>query len=80
MKKFFTLITIAIAITACTNDDRYTWDDDFADRTATDTINIGIRWNGTSVTGSSFMTCMADSLNTSSMERSPSERCFPEAP
>ena len=50
MKKILALLTIAAAITACTNDDRYTWDDDFADRTATDTINIGIRWNGTSVT------------------------------
>lgn len=44
MKKFFTLVTIAIAIAACTNDDRYTWNDDFADRTATDTINIWIGW------------------------------------
>jgi hypothetical protein len=44
MKKFFALITIAIAIAACTNDDRYTWNDDFADRTDTDTINIRIGW------------------------------------
>ena len=45
MKNIFVLLTIAVAIAACTNDDRYTWDDDFADRTATDTINIWIGWS-----------------------------------
>ena len=50
MKKILALLTIAAAMTACTNDDRYTWDDDFADRTATDTVTIGISWNGSSVT------------------------------
>lgn len=50
MKKILALFAIAAAITACTNDDRYTWNDDFADRTATDTITIGISWKGSSVT------------------------------
>ena len=45
MKKILAFLAIAAAITACTNDDRYTWNDDFADRTATDTINIWIGWN-----------------------------------
>ena len=49
MKKFFALVTIAIAIAACSNDDRYTWDDDFADRTATDTLRIEICWNADNV-------------------------------
>ena len=44
MKKILPLLTIAAAFAACTNDDRYTWDDDFADRTATDTVNIWIGW------------------------------------
>jgi hypothetical protein len=53
MKKLFLFFTIAIALTACTNDDRYTWEDDFADLTATDTVRIAIAWAGSSasVTG-----------------------------
>lgn len=50
MKKILALFTIAAAITACVNDDHYTWNDDFADLTDTDTISIGINWNGSTVT------------------------------
>lgn len=44
MKKIFALLAMTAAFVACTNDDRYTWNDDFADRTATDTINVRIGW------------------------------------
>jgi len=56
MKKILVLFTIAVALLACTNDDQYTWDDDFADLTATDTINIAITWDGAtaSVSGDSY--------------------------
>lgn len=51
MKKTFALLTIAATLmTACANDDQYSWDEDFADLTATDTISIGIAWNGAAVT------------------------------
>jgi len=49
MKKILALITIAAATIGCTNDDRYTWDDDFADLTSTDTVSIAVSWNGNSV-------------------------------
>lgn len=53
MKKIVAFLTIALAFTACTNDDKYDWDNDFADKTDTDTLNISIAFNGTStiVTG-----------------------------
>lgn len=50
MKKIYALLTLALTVTACVNDDQYDWDSDFADRTATDTINIAIAYNGTSAT------------------------------
>ena len=53
MKKLFLFFTIATALTACINDDCYTWEDDFADLTATDTVRIAIAWaeSSASVTG-----------------------------
>ena len=50
MKKTILLLALAAAMTACTNDDRYSWDDDFADLTATDTIDIALNWSGQTVT------------------------------
>ena len=50
MKKIFALFSLALTITACVNDDQYDWDSDFADQTSTDTINIDIKYNGTSAT------------------------------
>ncbi len=49
MKKILAFIALALTTAACTNDDRYTWKDDFADRTATDTLRVGIVYNGSSV-------------------------------
>lgn len=49
MKKILAFIALALTTAACTNDDRYTWEDDFADRTATDTLRVGIVYNGSSV-------------------------------
>ncbi len=48
MKKTYLFLTIAFGIMSCVNDDNYDWDIDFADKTATDTLNIGITYNGTS--------------------------------
>lgn len=50
MKQTLALLTIAATLmaTGCTSDDQYSWDDDFADLTATDTINISINWSGQS--------------------------------
>ena len=50
MKKLLIYISLLAAITACVNDDKYTWEDDFADKTATDTITISIAYNGENVT------------------------------
>ena len=56
MKKILSILLMAAAMTACTNDDQYSWDEDFADLTATDTIRIGITWSGSAVavTGDSY--------------------------
>lgn len=53
MKKIYLLTLMALSLTACVNDDQYDWDSDFADKTATDTLNIAITYNGTTalVTG-----------------------------
>jgi len=50
MKKLSTLLLMAVAFVACSNDDNYSWDDDFADRTNTDTILIAINYQGDQVT------------------------------
>ena len=50
MKKLSTLLLAALAFVACSNDDNYTWDDNFADRTNTDTILIAINYQGDQVT------------------------------
>lgn len=51
MKKILTILCTAAALmTACTNDDQYSWDDNFADLTATDTLDVSILWNGQTVT------------------------------
>jgi hypothetical protein len=50
MKKIFAYIAIAVSMSACVNDDQYSWEEDFADRTSTDTLSIGIAFNGSSVT------------------------------
>ena len=50
MKKLSIITALAIALAACTNDDRYSWDESFADRTATDTITIAISYDGDHVT------------------------------
>ena len=46
MKKLSTLLLAALAFVACTNDDNYTWDDNFVDRTSSDTICITINYQG----------------------------------
>ena len=45
---YFPLFALLL-LASCVNDDKYTWDEDFADRTATDTIRVGIAYNGSSV-------------------------------
>lgn len=50
MKKIFAYIAIAVSMSACVNEDKYSWEEDFADRTSTDTLSIGIAFNGSSVT------------------------------
>ena len=51
MKKIFAILSITVALTtACTNDDQYSWEENFADLTATDTIDVAIAWNGATVT------------------------------
>lgn len=50
MKKLSTLLLAALAFVACSNDDNYTWDDNFADRTSSDTICITINYQGDQVT------------------------------
>lgn len=49
MKKTFFLLTVALALSACVNDDKYDWESDFADKTGTDTLNIKIVYNGSTV-------------------------------
>lgn len=49
MNKTYLFLTIAFGIISCVNDDKYDWDNDFADKTATDTLNISITYNSTSV-------------------------------
>ncbi len=48
MKKTIAFLTLALAFSACVNDDKYDWDTNFADKTGTDTINVAIVYNGTS--------------------------------
>ncbi len=50
MKKLFVCLCMAVSLAACTNDDQYSWEEDFADRTTTDTIDISIVFNGSSAT------------------------------
>lgn len=50
MKKLILFLVTAALTVGCTNDDQYSWEGDFADLTATDTINIGIAFNGVAVT------------------------------
>lgn len=50
MKKIFAYIAIAVSMSACVNEDKYSWEEDFADRTSTDTLSIGIAFNGSNVT------------------------------
>lgn len=45
MKKILATCFMLLALTACTNDDKYEWESDFADRTDTDTLNIAIAYN-----------------------------------
>lgn len=56
MKKTYALSVIAIAFSACVNDDKYDWESDFADKTATDTLHIAINYDGdnASVTGDDY--------------------------
>lgn len=49
MKKILAYALPLLLLAACVNDDQYTWDDNFEDRTATDTIRVGIAYNGTRV-------------------------------
>ena len=49
IKNITASLLVALALVACSNDDKYSWDEDFADRTATDTITIGITYQGTTV-------------------------------
>jgi hypothetical protein len=50
MKKIYTLALITLALAACVNDDKYDWESDFADLTATDTLDIAISYQGSSAT------------------------------
>ncbi len=65
MKKLFAFLTLALAMTACVNDDQYDWDTDFADKTDTDTLDITLAYNGTSVTvtGDEYGYVTADGAN-----------------
>lgn len=49
MKRIFAYVVLTLSLVACVSDDKYSWDEDFADRTATDTIRIGLTYNGTNV-------------------------------
>lgn len=48
MKKILVYIGLVAVMTACVNDDQYTWEDNFADRSTSDTIKIGIDYDGSS--------------------------------
>lgn len=50
MKKTIALLSVALAMTACVNDDKYDWESDFADKTDSDTIRIAINYDGTCAT------------------------------
>ena len=43
-------LLLIFACCSCVNDDKYSWDEDFADRTSTDTIKIQIAYIGSNVT------------------------------
>ena len=43
-------LTLMLMFAACVNDDVYDWDTDFADKTATDTLNIAIHYTNSAVT------------------------------
>ena len=49
MKKIFLAACSLVLMAACVNDDQYTWEEHFADKTATDTIRIAIRFDGQQV-------------------------------
>ena len=65
IKQITASFLMALALVACTNDDKYTWDDDFADHTDADTIQIAIRYQGASVSieGDSYGIVSADGAN-----------------
>ena len=50
MKKLIAYLFLALTVTACVNDDKYDWDNDFADRSDTDTLHIAIAYNGATAT------------------------------
>lgn len=51
MKRLFIYsILMTMALTACVNDDTYSWEENFADKTDTDTINISIIYGSTTAT------------------------------
>jgi len=45
MKKFVAFIAFVLGLNACVSDDEYSWESDFSDRTATDTLRINITYN-----------------------------------
>ena len=49
MKKIITLVAFMLWLTACVNDDEYSWESDFSDRTATDTLRINIDYGESGV-------------------------------
>ncbi len=49
MKRIFAYVLLTLFMAACVSDDKYSWDEDFADKTATDTIRIGLAYNGATV-------------------------------
>ena len=71
MKKIVLYLTASLfALSSCTNDDKYSWDEDFADLTASDTITVNISYNGSSVSVSGdtqgFVSCDGASVTVKS--------------
>lgn len=53
MKINIVLFAVVLGLTACVSDDKYNWEDDFVDRTSSDTLRIDIHYteNGVNITG-----------------------------
>jgi len=62
MKKILACMAAVAVLAACTNDDHYSWDNNFRDLTDSDTLRIAIAYSGTTVTvtGDSYGYVSAD--------------------